>query len=650
MLLCLVACNKITDDHTKNIIQLTYIKVGEINLKPGENTQVIPVNPSFNLKFSAALDSLSVVKSIKLYSADQTNELEFSFADDIKKIQITAKKPLENETYHTFEISNTLTGKNGERFDGASFYFTTEKQKLQLVSLSVNGISMIDAHLPRNIPFDSLRIEAVFSSPITDFQASEHISFTPFVACVANLSEDKTKLQIQNIAPLDYYQSYHIRFTDNIQAADGSHFDGFTGVFHTGLDPSLKFPLMDDQALLDLVQQQTLKYFFDFAHPISYMARERSTSGDLVTTGGSGFGLMALICGIERGWIERHDAIERFDKLTDFLQQADRFHGAWPHWMNGATGKVYPFSRYDDGADLVETSFMAAGLISLRQYLNAGNQKEAEIIERINQMLDEIEWNWFTRDGQKVLYWHWSPTHQWAINLPIKGYNEALITYIIAASSVKFGIEPEVYHQGWADNGAITNGKSFYDIVLPLGVDYGGPLFFSHYSFLGLDPRELTDTYGNYWEQNQHHSLINRSYCIHNPHDFIGYDAQCWGLTASDEPTGYGVHEPRYDNGTISPTATLSSMPYTPEYSLQALRHFYFIVGDKVWGQYGFKDAFNPTEAWWSNTYLAIDQGPVVVMIENYRSGLIWELFMSAPEIQQALSKLGFSIRNKNSS
>jgi hypothetical protein len=300
----------------------------------------------------------------------------------------------------------------------------------------------------------------------------------------------------------------------------------------------------------------------------------------------------------------------------------------------------------DNGADLVETAFMAQALITVREFLNPTIQSENDVITVINELLDSIEWDWFTRDGQDVLYWHWSPDKNWAMNMQIRGYNEALIVYVLAASSKNHAINKSVYTNGWSRNGSIKNGKDFYGYTLPVGYDYGGPLFFSHYSFLGLDPRNLSDVNANYWQQNRMHSLINHEHCVRNPYSKIGYSENSWGLTASDEPSGYGVHEPTRDNGTISPTAALSSFPYTPEESMKALKHFYYVLGDKLWGEYGFYDAFNPSSGWWANSFLAIDQGPILVMIENHRSGMLWDLFMQAPEVQTGLQKLDFSTGN----
>src|SRR5215217_1731968 len=414
------------------------------------------------------------------------------------------------------------------------------------------------------------------------------------------------------------------------------------------IKPELKINknLTDDQ-LLDLVQKQTFRYFWDFAHPISGLARERSNTafnygGEVTTTGGTGFGIMATIAATERKWVSRDSASRFLLKMVTFLTKADSYHGVFPHWLNGATGKTIPFSRKDDGADLVESSFLFQGLLTAKQYFNANNAVEQELRNKITWLWDEVEWDWFTRGGEEVLYWHWSPNNGWAMNFPLRGYNECLITYVLAASGKRYPVPPSVYHRGWAQSNFFKNGKEFYGHKLQLGFDNGGPLFFSHYSFLGLDPRGLKDQYADYWEQNKNHTLVNRAYVLANPKKYKGYGEKSWGLTASDSYQGYAAHSPNEDLGVITPTAALSAFPYTPEYSMQALKHFYFDLGDKIWSKYGFVDAFSEQHNWYAKSHLAIDQGPIVVMIENYRSGLLWKLFMSNPDIQDGLKKLGF--------
>ncbi|MGV8945430.1 MAG: glucoamylase family protein [Lutibacter sp.] len=407
---------------------------------------------------------------------------------------------------------------------------------------------------------------------------------------------------------------------------------------------------LTDTELLDLVQRNTFKYFWDFAHPISGLALERSNleayggeAANIVTTGGSGFGVMAIVVGVERNYITREQAVQRLLKITNFLLNADRFHGAFPHWYYGNTGKVKPFFATDDGGDIVETSFLIQGLLTVRQYFNKDIPEEDSLRAKINQLWNGVEWDWYT-NNKEVLTWHWSPNFGWAINHEIKGYDESLIAYVLAASSTTHTINKSVYQNGWASGSGFTNGNVYYQKwKLPLGPSYGGPLFFAHYSFLGLDPRNLVDKYANYWEQNVNHTLINREYCVKNPKQFVGYGATTWGLTASDDHQGYSAHSPTNDLGVISPTAALSSFPYTPEYSMQALRNFYYNFDGKLWGNYGFYDAFNQTKNWYATNYLAIDQGPIIIMIENHRTGLLWDLFMSSPEVQTGLKKLEFT-------
>ncbi|NVO84063.1 glucoamylase family protein [Hymenobacter terrestris] len=404
---------------------------------------------------------------------------------------------------------------------------------------------------------------------------------------------------------------------------------------------------LTDEQLLDLVQRQTFRYFWDFGHPVSGMARERSNvsfdyGSEVVTTGGTGFGLMAIIVAAERGWITREQAAERTLKIVNFLWKADMYHGVFPHWLDGTTGKTIRFSPKDDGADIVETSFLFEGLICARQYFSRDLLAESALRNKILWMWEGVEWTWFQQGNQNVLYWHWSPNNGWSMNHQIHGWNECLVTYVLAASSPRYAISKAVYDQGFATGDAFLNGKEFYKTKLPLGIDYGGPLFFSHYSFLGIDPRGLKDQYADYFAQNKAHTLINRAYCIDNPKGYKGYGPNSWGLTASDSYKGYAAHSPTEDLGVISPTAAISAMPYTPEFSMQALRHFYDDKGDSLWGEYGFVDAFSEQHNWYAKSYLAIDQGPIVSMIENHRTGLLWKLFMSSPDVQRGLTKLGF--------
>ncbi|MCF4100258.1 DUF3131 domain-containing protein [Gillisia sp. M10.2A] len=417
----------------------------------------------------------------------------------------------------------------------------------------------------------------------------------------------------------------------------------------TPIDDDVGEVVLKDDELLDLVQEQTFKYFYDFAEANSGMARERSQdnayNGDaphIVTTGGTGFGLASFPSAVERGWISKEEALNRLDKILNFLETVPTYHGAFSHWYMGNSAQTRPFSQYDNGGDLIETAFLIQGLLICRQYFDSTNDTESTLRSRITKIWEDVEWDWYTQN-KEVLYWHWSPNYGFQMNLPIKGWNEGLITYVLAAASPTHPISKEVYIDGWASNGGIRTNRSHYSYNMPLGPSYGGPLFFSHYSFIGLDPRTLEDQYANYWNQNTSHTLINYEYCVRNPKNYKGYGENSWGLTASDNYEGYSAHSPTNDLGVITPTAALSSFPYTPEKSMAALRYFYEELGDNLWGDYGFYDAYSEENNWFAKGYLAIDQGPIIAMIENYRTQLPWNLFMANPEIKQGLDKLGFT-------
>jgi hypothetical protein len=391
---------------------------------------------------------------------------------------------------------------------------------------------------------------------------------------------------------------------------------------------------------LGTVQQATFRYFWDFAHPVSGLAPERTATPNIVTSGGTGFGVSAIVVGAYRQWITREQAVARLLKMVKFLEKADRFHGAWSHWLDGRTGKVVPFSRYDDGGDLVETAYLVNGLLVARAFFDGKNAAEAELRQRITALWHSVEWDWYVRNGK--LHWHWSPRHGWKMNMPIAGYNECLITYVLAMGSPTHPITFPVYEASWKGHepSHFINGKEFLGYKLPLGFDWGGPLFFEHYSYLSLDPRLMQDEHTNYWQLVMAHTLINRAYCLEKAPKEFGYSEENWGLTASDNHLFYGAHQPTEDNGTISPTAALSSFPYTPYYSMQVLMNLYRRKGNPLFGDYGFYDTYNQQKGWYSNQYLAIDQGPIVVMIENYRTGLVWRLGEKIPELWAGLQKM----------
>ncbi len=629
-------------------MQLLSVKIGtkQLNFTQFEQNDNCVVYEPIEIMFSTELDSANVVQNIQLLKDNSPVQTEISFENNHTKIIISIDNLLQTNSVYTLNLPNTFKGKNNEKFEGASIQFTTAKGILKVEEVLVDNqrVDITGAKVQNVALMPVIKINfnlPVNTQTITNSNIKVVDSKGVSVPYTQQLSNNKT-LDITLTSQLTDLSKQSIFLTSSIEGANAETFESKSYVFYTKESDVPKFEVITDEALLTLVQRQTFKFFWDYAHPTSGLIRERTGSNDLVTIGGSGFGLMAILVGVERGFITRTQAVERLTKIADFLKTADRFHGVWSHWLSGTTGKIIPFSSNDNGGDLVETSFMAQGLLTVRQYLNSAEPTEAALIEKINYLLNTIEWSFYNHDNQNTLSWHWSPTVGWAMNMHIRGYNEALISYFMAATSKDYAIEPIVYQNGWAGTSYFRNGKQFYGITLPLGFDNGGPLFFAHYSFLGLDPRKLSDTYANYWEQNVNHTRINRAYCVANPRKYVGYSENCWGLTASDEPSGYGVHEPNRDNGVISPTAALSSFPYTPDESMKVMKFLYYKLGDRVWGEYGFKDAFSIESGWYADSYLAIDQGPIIVMIENHRSGLLWNLFMSAPEVKTAMDKLGF--------
>lgn len=623
------------------IVQLIRSKVGTVYLDLQNTVADLPVDKNIIVEFSNILDTATVRKSILLKKNGITIiPVSVSYMDEYRTAVLIPLQNLEHYADYTLDITSSLKGINRETFPGVIYNFKTVNGKVVISSITINGQSFMPAALPKNISRTATEIIVNFSEPLNP---SDYQSYFGFQApAVYSLSDGNRRVTVTTTGTLDYYKKYSFVIASSLRGLNGFTFDGFSNSFITDLDPTPKFPLITDVELLELVQHQTFRYFYDFAHPSSGMTRERNTSGDLVTSGGTGFGVMALIVGMERGFITRDQGLTHMDKILDFLETCDRYHGVWPHWLNGVTGKTVPFSEKDDGGDLVETSFLIQGLLTFRQYLNSGVPGEQVLINRINTLWQGVEYDFFTQ-GLNALYWHWSPNYGFQQTIMLRGYNETLICYVLGAGSATHTISSDTYKYGYMNNGSILNGNTYYGIILPMGGAYGGPLFFTHYSFLGLDPHNLEDAYVNYWDQNVSHTLINWKYCETNPLNYVGYSADCWGLTASDNQSGYSAHSPTNDLGVISPTAAVSSIPYTPDQSMAAIRHFYYMLGDRLWGDYGFYDAFNATEGWWATSYLAIDQGPMVCMIENYRTNKLWDLFMSCDEVKAGLVKLGFT-------
>ncbi len=418
----------------------------------------------------------------------------------------------------------------------------------------------------------------------------------------------------------------------------------------------------DVEGLLTYIQKSHFEYMWSGAGVGSGLARVRYFPSDpshdagTITTGASGFGIMGIIVGIERGFISRSEGLERLGKIVSFLEKAERWHGMYPHWMDDSTGKTIAFAGSDgedNGADIVETAFLASGLLCARQYLIDGPEDGHALAKRMDAIWKGMEWNWFAaEDG--CLIWHWSPTVGFRKNMRIQGYNECLLPYVLAASSPDFALpEPKKsYEAGWCRGGVIVNPGERYGIPFVVKHNSGdnevGPMFWTAFSYAGLCPEGLVDGSGiDYGAAVRNHALIQYNYCVENPKGWSCYGPDCWGMSAgytSNETTDYQAMRTNNDKGVVTISAALAAMPYTPEQSIAAAKHYYWDIAGQA-GPWGFWDSYSDKEGV-VKRYLANNQCIVVPMIENYRTGLLWKLFMSSPDIRTGLDKLGFTYKN----
>lgn len=480
----------------------------------------------------------------------------------------------------------------------------------------------------------SLRWEAAAGSMGYEVQRAA-TPFGPFKTLPNNLSQLTLYNDFLGEAATNFYRvrSIETNGEGHLLPSDWSHaVEGSSEAFN-------------QEELLTDVQRASFDYFYLYAHPVSGLARASARRNpDICAIGASGMGLFNLGVGIERGFITRQEGVEQVLKVLRFLsEKADRFHGAFPHFINGKTGVVIPFSKYDDGADIVETAFLMEGVLFAREYFSRENPDETEIRALADGLWRGVEWDWFVNQSNPIpaMIWHWSPRYGWKKNLYILGFNECQIVYVLALASPTHPINPKCYWKGW-ESGNYAAESAQFGIRVELGGcgDIGPPLFFAHYSYLGLDPHELEFHGRSYFDHFRDFCLVQNLYAESRRAVHKGYGA-LWGITASAGPDGYRAFAPGLrDNGTLAPTASLSSMPYVPTESISCLLVMYEKYGSRLWGPFGFYDAFNFSRDWVSKTYLCIDEGPIAPMIENYRTGLCWKTFMKAPEIGPILKML----------
>jgi hypothetical protein len=403
--------------------------------------------------------------------------------------------------------------------------------------------------------------------------------------------------------------------------------------------------VLDDGAFLDLVQHTAFDYFWYETNPQNGLVKDRSSYTSLSSIAAVGFGLSALTVGIDRGWISREVGRARVLTTLTFLwnsphgpeADATGYNGFYYHFLDMQTG------RRDGDTELstIDTALLLGGVLHVQEYFDQLDATEARIRTLADALYRRVDWPWMQVRSVKLCH-GWKPEtgflpHDWG------GYNEAMILYLLALGSPTFPISPQAWTAWTSSYDWQTHyGQAF--VVFP-------PLFGHQYSHVWVDFRNIQDTYMrakglDYFENSRRATLANRAYAIANPHGWADYGENVWGLTASDIPSSYsarGAPPPERDDGTITPTAAGGSFAFTPHESLAALRHMYATYRTQIWGPYGFKDAFNPSMKWFATDYLGIDQGPIVLMIENYRSGRIWHVFMQHPAIQRGLEHAGFA-------
>jgi hypothetical protein len=419
---------------------------------------------------------------------------------------------------------------------------------------------------------------------------------------------------------------------------------------------------------LDDLKRRTFNYFWVEADPVTGLIEDRVPNRQFSSIAATGFGLSAYIIGVENGYVSRAEAAEKVLRLLRFLWNAPQdsamsgiagYKGYYYHFLDMRTGHRYK----DVELSTIDTGLLMAGILSVMEYFNGDEVVEEEIRSLADALFLRVEWDFFL-NGTPALSMGWFPDRGF-LDAEWVGYNEAMVMLVMALGSPTHPI-PEICWEKWT---ATYDWGGYYGYE---HVNFG-PLFGHHYSHMYLDFRGIYDDYMmekgiDYFENSRRATYGNRAYCLDNPLGFKDYSDTIWGLTACDGPgylekmidgrmvtfEGYSARGAALvharDDGTLAPTAAGGSIPFAPEICLPALRAMYNRYGDKLYGEYGFLDSFNPTftfgqgneEGWFDVDYLGIDQGAILIMLENYQSGLIWDLMKKNKYIRTGLGNAGF--------
>jgi hypothetical protein len=406
---------------------------------------------------------------------------------------------------------------------------------------------------------------------------------------------------------------------------------------------------LTDDELLDAIQEPAFQFFWNEANPANGLIRDRSQPGSPASIASVGFGLSAICVGADHGWVTRGQAATRVRTTLNTFYTGPQgtaasgtigFRGFFYHFldMNTATR----FVTWDNvELSSIDSALLMAGILDARQYFDSPDTDEVAIRAMADSLESRMDWTFF-RNNTAGVYMGWKPGTGFAGFGLWQGYNEAMILYLLALGSPSHPA-PTFVWTTWTSGYNYTTQYGQTYVVFP-------PLFGHQYSHCWVDFRNIQDLYMrnhtplNYFENSRRATLAQQAYCIANPGGWVGYNDSTWGITASDAPTGYsarGAPPAQNDDGTLAPTAVAGSLPFAWDICLPALRNFYNNY-PSLWGPYGFRDAFNPTANWYDPDYIGIDEGPIVLMIENHRTGKVWNRMMAHPSIQTGLSRAGF--------
>ena len=402
---------------------------------------------------------------------------------------------------------------------------------------------------------------------------------------------------------------------------------------------------LDDSTFLDLLQRSAINFFWQEANSSTGLIRDSSAPHVPSSTASVGFGITALCIGIDRGWLPRENVRQRI--LTTYrtlwktpqgreAQGRCGYKGLYYHFLNMSTATREWNSELSD----IDTALLFAGILYGKEYFDGEHPDEVEIRALADSIYYRADWEWM-RNYQPGLTLEWTPERGFA-NGWWAGYNEMMIMYILGLGSPTHPL-PEITWKNWC-SGYVWKAQYGYEYV------NFAPLFGHQFSHCWIDFRGIQDDYMrkkgiDYFENSRRATYAAQAYCIDNPKKWKGYGEFVWGITPSDGPNGYaarGAPPAENEDGTISPTAVGASIAFAPEICLPTLKYWYDTYRSLLWGAYGFRDAFNLQKNWWSSFVIGIDQGPIVIMIENYRSGKVWRTFMKNTDVRRGLHRAGF--------